>query len=147
MDYSAANHALWNVIIQMGYISSVILIAICLRQTVRPIRKTMLPVAVLGGFILLLVDPLYAILYVIINTVLQTCDGYIIKPKLFGNSLGVSGILILLAIVTLGNAFGIGGILLAIPVAAICDFSYREGVLPYLQARKAKKQADANHVQ
>ena len=54
MDYSAANHALWNVIIQMGYIAAVILIAISLRQTVKPIRKTMLPVAVLGGFILLL---------------------------------------------------------------------------------------------
>ena len=54
MDYSAANHALWNVIIQMGYIAAVILIAISLRQTIKPIRKTMLPVAVLGGFILLI---------------------------------------------------------------------------------------------
>ena len=54
MDYSAANHQLWNVIIQMGYIAAVLLIAISLRQTVKPIRKTMLPVAVLGGFILLL---------------------------------------------------------------------------------------------
>ena len=54
MDYSAANHELWNVIIQMGYIAAVLLIAISLRQTVKPIRKTMLPVAVLGGFILLL---------------------------------------------------------------------------------------------
>ena len=54
MDYSAANHQLWNVIIQMGYVSAVLLIAICLRQVVRPIRKTMLPVAVLGGFILLI---------------------------------------------------------------------------------------------
>ena len=67
-----------------------------------------------------------------------------IKPKLFGNSLGVSGLLILIAIVTMGNAFGIGGILLAIPVAAICDFSYRESFLPYLQKRKAKKQAAAD---
>ena len=39
----------------MGYISAVLLIAISLRQTVKPIRKTMLPVAVLGGFILLIV--------------------------------------------------------------------------------------------
>ena len=38
----------------MGYIAAVLLIAISLRQTVKPIRKTMLPVAVLGGFILLL---------------------------------------------------------------------------------------------
>ena len=54
MDYSAANHELWNVIIQLGYIAIVILIGNCLRQTVKPIRKTMLPVAVLGGFILLI---------------------------------------------------------------------------------------------
>ena len=44
----------------------------------------------------------------------------------------------------MGNAFGVGGILLAIPVAAICDFTYREGVLPYLQRRKAAKQAAAD---
>jgi len=50
-------------------------------------------------------------------------------------------LLLLIAIVTMGNAFGIGGILLAIPVAAIFDFSYREGLLPYLQKRKAEKQA------
>lgn len=99
--------------------------------------------AVIGGFILLLVNPMYAVMFVAITLVLQVCDGYIIKPKLFGNSLGVSGLLILLAIVTMGNAFGIGGILLAIPVAAICDFSYREGVLPYLQKRKERKQAAA----
>ena len=76
--------------------------------------------------------------------VLQIADFYIIKPKLFGNSLGVSGLLILIAIVAMGNAFGVGGILLAIPVAAICDFTYREGVLPYLQRRKAAKQAAAD---
>ena len=54
MDYSAANHELWNVVIQFSYIAAVILISVFLRQTVKPIRKTMLPVAVLGGFILLI---------------------------------------------------------------------------------------------
>lgn len=54
MDYSAANHELWNVIIQLGYIAAVLLIALALRQTIKPIRKTMLPIAVLAGFILLL---------------------------------------------------------------------------------------------
>ena len=97
--------------------------------------------AVIGGFLLLLVNPIYAVMFIAITVVLQVADGYIIKPKLFGNTLGVSGLLILIAIVTMGNAFGIGGILLAIPVAAIFDFSYREGLLPYLQKRKAEKQA------
>ena len=54
MDYSAANTQLWNTIIQFGYIAAVLLIAIFLRQVIKPIRKTMLPVAVLGGFILLI---------------------------------------------------------------------------------------------
>lgn len=58
MDYSAANHELWNVIIQFGYIAAVILVAYALRQTVKPIRKSMLPVAVLGGFILLILKQL-----------------------------------------------------------------------------------------
>ena len=54
MDYSAANQALWSGIIQIGYIAIVILLANFLRQTIEPIRKSMIPVAVLGGFLLLI---------------------------------------------------------------------------------------------
>ena len=53
MDYSAANHQLWNVIIQLGYIAGVVLLANYLRQTSKFIRSSMMPVAVLGGFLLL----------------------------------------------------------------------------------------------
>ena len=53
MDYSAANHQLWNVIIQLGYIAGVVLLANYLRQTSKSIRSSMMPVAVLGGFLLL----------------------------------------------------------------------------------------------
>ena len=54
MDYSASNMGLWNVIIQLGLIAGAILLAGFLRQRVHFIRKTLMPVAVLGGFILLL---------------------------------------------------------------------------------------------
>ena len=54
MDYSASNTALWNVIIQLGLIAGSILIANFLREKVPFIRKTLMPVAVLGGFLLLL---------------------------------------------------------------------------------------------
>ena len=54
MDYSAANTALWSGIIQIGYIAIVVLLANFLRQTITPIRKSMIPVAVLGGFLLLI---------------------------------------------------------------------------------------------
>lgn len=58
MDYSAANGQLWNAIIQFGYIAGAILLAYYLRQTLSFIRKSMLPVAVLGGFLLLIVKQL-----------------------------------------------------------------------------------------
>ena len=102
--------------------------------------------AAVGGLILLLENPITAIIFVIANQALQGCDGYIIKPRLFGNSLGVSGLLILLAIVTLGNAFGVGGLLLAIPFAAVCDFTYREELLPYLKRRKCNNETERNQL-
>lgn len=54
MDYSAANHALWNIIIQFGLLAAAILFANFLRQRLPSIRKSLMPVAVLGGFLLLL---------------------------------------------------------------------------------------------
>ena len=53
MDYSAANTQLWNDIIQLGYIAGMLLLANFLRQSSRAIRNSMMPVAVLGGFLLL----------------------------------------------------------------------------------------------
>ena len=98
--------------------------------------------AAIGGLILLLVKPVHALVFVIFTLVLQTIDGYVIKPRLFGNSLGVSGLLILVAIVVGGNIFGVVGILLAIPFAAILDFSYKEAFLPWLEARGERRQKE-----
>lgn len=53
MDFSAANTALWNPIILFGVIALLILIANILRRQLPFIRKTMLPPAVLAGFLLL----------------------------------------------------------------------------------------------
>lgn len=53
MDYSSANHALWNIIIQLGLIAAAILLANCLRQKLSFIRRSLMPVAVLAGFLLL----------------------------------------------------------------------------------------------
>ncbi len=91
---------------------------------------------VIGVFILLMVKPWHAVIFLIFTLVLQTLDGYVIKPKLFGNTFGVSGLLILLAIVIGGKMFGILGILLAIPFAAICDYVYREIVIPQLEKKR-----------
>ena len=53
MDYSAANHALWNFIIQLGLIAGAVLFANFLRQRLPFIRRSLMPIAVLAGFLLL----------------------------------------------------------------------------------------------
>ena len=54
MDFSAANVGLWNVVVQFGIIAATILAANALRRNFTPIRNTLMPTAVLGGFLLLL---------------------------------------------------------------------------------------------
>ncbi len=91
---------------------------------------------VIGAFILLLVNPMYALMFSIFCVILQFCDGYILKPKLFSNSLGVSGLAILVSTIVLGNMFGIIGILLSIPIAAVLSFVYNDYFLPWLEKRR-----------
>lgn len=92
--------------------------------------------AAIGGFILLLVDLRFTIIFLIFTAVLQVLDGYVIKPRLFGTSLGVSSLLILIGIVVGGRMFGSVGVLLAIPTVAILDNLYRENLAPRLDARR-----------
>lgn len=54
MDYSAANGSVWNLILQFGYIAAVVLAANFIRRKFSFVKKSMMPVAVLAGFILLI---------------------------------------------------------------------------------------------
>lgn len=54
MDFSAANEALWNPIIQFGIIAFLILLANVLRRKIPAVQASLMPTAVLAGFILLL---------------------------------------------------------------------------------------------
>ncbi len=54
MDFSSANVELWSPIIQIGIIAGLVLLANILRRKLLFVRKSMIPTAVLAGFILLL---------------------------------------------------------------------------------------------
>jgi predicted PurR-regulated permease PerM len=87
----------------------------------------------IGAFILLLVNPIHALIFIAFTVGLQFVDGYILKPKIFGGSLGISGLLILVAVIVGGNMFGVLGMLLAIPAAAILDIVYKDYLLPFIE--------------
>ena len=93
----------------------------------------------IGGFILVLVNPWFGLAFIVFTIILQTFDGYILKPKLFGGSLGVSPLMILISIILGGRLFGVVGILLAIPVSAIIDFTWKDYALKKLEERHAKQ--------
>lgn len=54
MDFSALNESLWNTILQFGVIAFMLLLANVLRRKLPFVRKTLLPTAVLAGFIMLI---------------------------------------------------------------------------------------------
>ena len=90
----------------------------------------------IGGFVLLMVHPVHALIFLIFSLLLQLCDGYILKPRLFSDSLGVSSLWILIGVVVSANMFGVVGILLAIPGVAILDLLYNSYLLPHLEAKR-----------
>ncbi len=92
--------------------------------------------AAIGAFILVLVNPWHALWFLLFTVVLQTFDGYILKPRLFGERLGVSAVWILISLIIGGRFLGVAGILLAIPFAAIGDFIYHDYIIKRLEKRK-----------
>lgn len=93
----------------------------------------------LGAFILLLEDPMYALAFIIFTLILQTIDGYIVKPHLFGDSLGMPSFVSLISIILGGKLFGPIGILISIPFAAVVAILYRESFIPWLEHRKQER--------
>ena len=96
-----------------------------------------------GALILLLVKPVHALIFIIFTFILQFIDPYFIKPRLFSNTLGVSGLLIVVSVLVFGRMFGVAGILLSIPLAAILSFVYKDAILPALERRAARRKAEA----
>ena len=137
-----AANAIFMALCGMKYIGlvSVIIAATNLIPTFGPVIG-----AVIGAFFLVLVNPWHALLFLGFTVLLQIVDAYILKPKLFSNSLGVPGLLILVSVIIFGNLFGAIGMLLAIPAAAILSFLYHEYLLPRQERRKQQKLDEADN--
>lgn len=72
-----------------------------------------------GAFIVLIIDPIKAIIFVVFVIVLQQFESNIIYPRVVGTSIGLSPIWILFAVTFGGGLFGLLGIILGIPTVAM----------------------------
>ena len=80
----------------------------------------------LGAFLILLAEPIKAVWFIIYLLILQQVEGNLIYPKVVGKSVGLPGLLVLMAVTIGGGAFGILGMLFSVPVCAVLYSLYLE---------------------
>ena len=81
-----------------------------------------------GAFLILMVSPMQALIFLIFLVVLQQLEGNIIYPKVVGTSLGLPPIWVLAAVTIGGGVLGILGMLLGVPLTAAIYRILREDI-------------------
>lgn len=69
--------------------------------------------------ILLLIQPVSALLFIILILIIQQIDGNVVKPIILGDRLGISGFWILFSVSVGGTLYGILGMFFGVPVFAL----------------------------
>lgn len=90
----------------------------------------------LGAFMIFMVNPRQAVVFVIMFLVLQQIEGNLIYPHVVGNSVGLPSIWVLAAVSIGGNLMGVVGMLIFIPIVSVIYTLFREIV--YLKLKKQK---------
>lgn len=80
----------------------------------------------LGAFFILVNDPFQAVIFIIMFLVLQQIEGNLIYPKVVGDSIGLPGMWVLVAVTVGGDIMGIGGMLIMIPISSVVYTLLRE---------------------
>ena len=94
------------------------------------------------GLLILLIDPTKAIWFAIFVLVLQQLDGNVIKPLLFGETLGLPAIWVLVSIIIGGALFNIPGMLLGAPVFAVIYIMFADLVKNKLKKKNLPGETD-----
>lgn len=99
---------------------------------------------VVGAFLILMVDPTKALVFVIFILILQQLEGNLIYPKVVGNSVGLPGIWVMVAVTVGASIAGILGMLLSVPICSIIYSIVRTNVNDKID-KKNKEQIKLEH--
>ena len=91
-----------------------------------------------GVFLIFIVNPTKAILFVVLFLILQQIEGNFIYPHVVGNSVGLPSIWVLAAVSVGGTLMGVVGMLIFIPVASVTYALFREVIYLLLKKRGLK---------
>ena len=87
-----------------------------------------------GAFLIFMVDPMKALMFIVLFLVLQQIEGNLIYPHVVGNSVGLPSIWVLAAVSIGGSLMGVVGMLIFIPIVSVAYALFREIV--YLKLKK-----------
>ena len=82
----------------------------------------------LGAFLILMVSPMQALIFVAMFLILQQVEGNLIYPHVVGSSVGLPSIWVLFAVTVGGSLMGVAGMLLFIPLTSVLYTLLREFV-------------------
>ncbi len=82
-----------------------------------------------------------ALIMVIVVTILQQIDANIINPKILGNSLKISPLLVIFAVALGGAYFGFWGMFLSVPIIAVIKLL----ITDYIEYKSKKKVIEENN--
>ncbi|MDF2597102.1 MAG: putative rane protein [Clostridia bacterium] len=92
-----------------------------------------------AAFIIFIIDPIRALWFIAFIIVLQQFEGNVIYPRVVGNSIGLSGLWVMFAMVIGASTFGILGMLLGIPLCSILYQLLRMAMYKRLNTNKITK--------
>lgn len=92
-----------------------------------------------GAFLILIIDPFQALMFLVFILVLQQIEGNIIYPKVVGSSVGLPAMWVLAAVTVGGSLGGIGGMLFAVPIASIIYTLMGEFTKRQLRKKRRRK--------
>lgn len=72
-----------------------------------------------SAFLILLINPVKAIWFIVFILCLQQFEGSVIYPKVVGNSVGLSAIWVMLAMLVGGSTLGLLGMIIGIPIVSV----------------------------
>lgn len=81
---------------------------------------------ILGAFFILVNDPMQAVIFVLMFLLIQQFEGNVIYPKVVGESIGLPGMWVLLAVAVGGGLMGVMGMFLMVPLASVLYTLLRE---------------------
>lgn len=92
-----------------------------------------------GCFLIFMVSPKQAVLFIIVFLILQQIEGNLIYPHVVGGSVGLPSIWVLAAVTIGGNLMGIVGMLVFIPIVSVIYTIFREFVYMRLKKQHIKQ--------